>query len=150
MGVRSCLRWLLAKAGEWSSQAPPQALRAQQLRPACHYAIKILGVVDGDTFHVEVDLGYGVVLKETLRCMDYDAPESRRVRRTVGEITDDELARGKEASAAVRTYLESAESIWLDPGPGRRDAYGRILGRILVGSDLLPLADWMREQGYVR
>ena len=42
------------------------------------YKCKILRVVDGDTVDVDIDLGFGVWLKnERVRMMGIDTPESR-------------------------------------------------------------------------
>ena len=42
------------------------------------YRCKVLRVVDGDTVDVDIDLGFGIVLKdERVRIMGIDTPESR-------------------------------------------------------------------------
>ena len=42
------------------------------------YKVKIVKIVDGDTVDVDIDLGFGVWLKdERVRIMGIDTPESR-------------------------------------------------------------------------
>ena len=42
------------------------------------YRCKVLRVIDGDTVDVDIDLGFGVCLKdERVRMMGIDTPESR-------------------------------------------------------------------------
>ena len=42
------------------------------------YEVKILKVVDGDTVDVDIDLGFGITLRdERVRIMGIDTPESR-------------------------------------------------------------------------
>ena len=42
------------------------------------YRCKVLKIVDGDTVDVDIDLGFGIVLKnERVRVMGIDTPESR-------------------------------------------------------------------------
>ena len=42
------------------------------------YRCKVLKVIDGDTVDVDIDLGFGIVLKdERVRLMGIDTPESR-------------------------------------------------------------------------
>ena len=42
------------------------------------YRCKVLKVIDGDTVDVDIDLGFGIVLRdERVRLMGIDTPESR-------------------------------------------------------------------------
>ena len=42
------------------------------------YRCKVVKVIDGDTVDVDIDLGFGIILKdERVRIMGIDTPESR-------------------------------------------------------------------------
>ena len=93
------------------------------------YRAKLVKVVDGDTVDVDIDLGFGIWMKdERVRIMDIDTPESR---------TRDKVEKlfGKAASARVKELLE--EDIILKTqisrdGEDMKGKYGRILGDFMV------------------
>ena len=109
---------------------------------------------DADTpVGVVVRLPYGVLLDEPkgIRDSGYDAWEIGS--RNGADVTDEERVKGRKALDAVRR-LSIGRSLYLVPeGRGRRDSFGRLLGRLyLVGGDgaAIRLADWAREEGHVR
>jgi len=108
-------------------------------------------VIDGDTIEADLLLGRGVVLKRRrIRLAGFDAWEMTRRRRTVS-ITDEELAKGKVARAAMETLI--GDSIVQCLTEGDRDAYGRTVGRLrLIQRDgnVLQAENWMRERGHDR
>ena len=59
------------------------------------YKVNILKVVDGDTVDVDIDLGFGVWLRnERVRVMGIDTPESRtsdRIEKVFGEAAKQRL-----------------------------------------------------------
>jgi micrococcal nuclease len=93
------------------------------------YKAHVVKVVDGDTVDVDIDLGFGIVMKdERVRIMGIDTPESR---------TSDKVEKlfGKAASARVKELLE--EDIILKTqiarnGEDMKGKYGRILGDFIV------------------
>ena len=93
------------------------------------YRAKLVKVVDGDTVDVDIDLGFGIWMKdERVRIMGIDTPESR---------TRDKIEKlfGKAASARVKELLE--EDIILKTqisrdGEDMKGKYGRILGDFMV------------------
>lgn len=93
------------------------------------YRAKLVKVVDGDTVDVDIDLGFGIWMKdERVRIMGIDTPESR---------TRDKVEKlfGKAASARVKELLE--EDIILKTqisrdGEDMKGKYGRILGDFMV------------------
>ena len=42
-----------------------------------NYKAKLVRVVDGDTIDAEIDLGFGVFIKQRIRLYGIDTPESR-------------------------------------------------------------------------
>ena len=93
------------------------------------YRARLIKVVDGDTVDVDIDLGFGIWMKdERVRIMGIDTPESR---------TRDKVEKlfGKAASARVLELLE--ENIILKTqiarnGEDMKGKYGRILGDFIV------------------
>lgn len=108
-------------------------------------------VVDGDTIRGDVVLPFGITLRDqTIRALEYDAWESSRARRTV-KITDEELAKGREAKAQFAKLVASGR-VFVEPGRQERDPYGRLLARVWVHSEdaWISLAVWGKSKGYDR
>jgi len=126
------------------------------------HPVIVRSVYDGDTFTLDIDLDFGFWLKgETVRAMGYDAWEVTRTRKTVGEITDQEIAKGKEARTYVENLFRNAKVVTCESSViinqdfdgttlarRYRDPYGRLLLFIRVDGKLL--AKLMEERGYVR
>ena len=107
------------------------------------YRARLVKVVDGDTVDVDIDLGFGIWMKdERVRIMGIDTPESR---------TRDKVEKlfGKAASARVKELLD--EDIILKTqiardGEDMKGKYGRILGDFIVGDKML--TDILVEEGH--
>ena len=84
------------------------------------YRAKIDRVVDGDTLRVEIDLGFGISVREYLRLRGIDAPE----------MDTDE---GKRAKTFVELELRKVEEIILTST--RDDKYGRYLADVFYGAE---------------
>lgn len=50
------------------------------------YAAKVINIVDGDTFDLEVDLGFKISHKIRARLLEIDTPEKFNTERPLGEI----------------------------------------------------------------
>jgi micrococcal nuclease len=89
------------------------------------YDVVLLGAVDGDTVDVDIDLGFGVWLKdERVRIMGIDTPESR----TSNEV---EKLFGKAAKARLKELLHNGGVLVTTEeknGEDMRGKFGRILG----------------------
>ena len=89
------------------------------------YRAKVIKVVDGDTVDVDIDLGFGVWLKdERVRIMGIDTPESR---------TRDKVEKkfGLAAKARLKELLGATPILKTQVGKGGEDMkgkFGRILG----------------------
>ena len=89
------------------------------------YRVNIVKVVDGDTVDVDIDLGFGIWMRnERVRLYGIDTPESR---------TRDleEKKYGKAASAYLKEKLSSGRPILktFKDGVGK---FGRILGELWI------------------
>ena len=93
------------------------------------YRATVLKVIDGDTVDVDIDLGFGIVLKdERVRIMGIDTPESR----TRDKVED---LFGEAAKARVKELM--GESVVLKTqinknGEDMKGKFGRILGDFKV------------------
>jgi micrococcal nuclease len=93
------------------------------------YDVTVLKVVDGDTVDVDIDLGFGVTLKnERVRIMGIDTPESRtsdKVEDLFGEAAKARLKQLMEGKAKLITTEDKK-------GEDMKGKFGRILGDFYV------------------
>ena len=95
------------------------------------YRCKVLKVIDGDTVDVDIDLGFGIILKdERVRLMGIDTPESR---------TRDKVEKqfGLASKARLKQMLDNKSGPILKTqinkkGEDMKGKFGRILGHINV------------------
>lgn len=95
------------------------------------YRCKVLKIVDGDTVDVDIDLGFGIVLKnERVRIMGIDTPESR---------TRDKVEKqfGLAAKKRLKEMLDNKSGPILKTqinkkGEDMKGKFGRILGDFTV------------------
>lgn len=108
------------------------------------YDVVVIKVVDGDTVDVDIDLGFGVCLKdERVRIMGIDTPESR---------TSDKVEKlfGKAASKRLGELLEKdAKLITTEDRHGEdvKGKFGRILGDFRAADGRL-VTEIMIEEGH--
>jgi len=107
------------------------------------YKATILKIVDGDTVDVDIDLGFGVWLKdERVRIMGIDTPESRtsdKVEKVFGLAAKERLKEllGKEVT--LKTFAAK-------DGQDMKGKFGRILGDFIVGDQMV--SDIMINEGH--
>ena len=107
------------------------------------YKCKIIKVVDGDTVDVDLELGFGVWLRdERVRIMGIDTPESRtsdKVEKVFGLAAKARLISLLGADAILETQVHKGENM--------KGKFGRILGnfRTLAGEHC---ADILIEEGH--
>lgn len=113
------------------------------------YKTKLIKVVDGDTVDVDIDLGFGVWLKnERVRIMGIDTPESR---------TRDKIEKvfGLAAKKRLKELLGKTPVLKTKIGKGGEDMKGKF-GRILGDFDVYdaakdawrPVTEVMAEEGH--
>ena len=109
------------------------------------YRCKVLRVVDGDTVDVDIDLGFGIVLKdERVRIMGIDTPESRtrdKVEKLFGlasKVRLKELIGGK-SGPILKTQINKK-------GEDMKGKFGRILGDFVVNDRMV--TDILVEEGH--
>src|SRR5210317_1529567 len=89
------------------------------------YDVHVVKVVDGDTVDVDIDLGFGVCLKdERVRVMGIDTPESRTsddVEKLFGLAAKNRLKELLGEVAVLKTQINK-------DGEDMKGKFGRILG----------------------
>lgn len=91
------------------------------------YKCKVIRIVDGDTVDVDIDLGFGVWLKdERVRIMGIDTPESRtrdKVEKLFGAAAKERLKQliGGASGPILKTQVNK-------DGEDMKGKFGRILG----------------------
>ena len=92
------------------------------------YKCKIIKVIDGDTVDVDIDLGFGVWLKdERVRIMGIDTPESRtrdKEEKKFGLAAKERLKSLLAHTAVLKTQVNK-------DGEDMKGKFGRILGDFL-------------------
>ena len=103
-------------------------------------------VVDGDTIDVTIDLGFDLYKKERVRVAGIDTPEKR---------TRDleEKALGIDATNYLKKKLEDTiagddELTIRTELKGGMGKYGRLLGWLYIGEDVVSIIEQMIAEGY--
>ena len=108
------------------------------------YRATVIKVVDGDTVDVDIDLGFGIVLRdERVRIMGIDTPESR---------TSDKLEKkfGLAAKERLKSLLGKICTLKTQinkDGEDMKGKFGRILGDF-VSVDGRMVTDVLVEEGH--
>lgn len=103
---------------------------------------KLLGVVDGDTIDVDIDLGFDISLMKRVRMAGIDTPESR---------TSDKAEKvlGLESKEYLKKHIKDAQQIVIKTElPDSSEKYGRILGWIYIDGATKSINEVMIEDGY--
>ena len=107
------------------------------------YKCKIIKVVDGDTVDVDIDLGFGMWIKdERVRIMGIDTPESRtrdKVEKKFGLASKAKLKSLLGKSGVLKTQVNKK-------GEDMKGKFGRILGDFIVGTK--KVSKIMCEEGF--
>ena len=107
------------------------------------YKATVVKIIDGDTVDVDIDLGFGIVLKdERVRIMGIDTPESRtsdKVEDVFGEAAKARVGQLMGETAILKTQINKN-------GEDMKGKFGRVLGDfIIVGK---PVTEIMCKSGH--
>ena len=109
------------------------------------YKANLVKVVDGDTVDVDIDLGFGVWLKdERVRIMGSDTPESRtsdKVEKLFGLAAKNRVIELLGENVVLKTFAAK-------DGEDMKGKFGRILGDFYVGKDKKLLTEIMIDEGH--
>ena len=108
------------------------------------YDVTVIKVVDGDTVDVDIDLGFGVTLRdERVRIMGIDTPESRTSDKVEDLFGEAAKARLKELMYGGAKLITTEDK----HGEDMKGKFGRILGDFRV-PDGRKVTDIMIEEGH--
>lgn len=109
------------------------------------YRAELIKVVDGDTVDVDIDLGFGVWLKnERVRIMGIDTPESRtsdKVEKLFGLAAKNRVKKMLEKNVVLKTFAAK-------DGEDMKGKFGRILGDFYIESEGKLLTEVMIDEGH--
>ena len=103
-------------------------------------------VLDGDTIDVTIDLGFDLYKKERVRVAGVDTPEKRTrdlEEKALGIDATNWLKKKLEDTIAGEDELSIRTEL-----VGGMGKYGRLLGWLYVGEDLISLNELMIDEGY--
>lgn len=108
------------------------------------YKAKLLKVIDGDTVDVDIDLGFGIWMKnERVRIMGIDTPESRtrdKVEKKFGLAAKTRLKELLGKTCTLKTQINK-------DGEDMKGKFGRILGDFETESNRM-VTDILVEEGH--
>ena len=117
-------------------------------RKSCYNfrVVSVDKVLDGDTIDVTIDLGFDLYKKERVRIAGVDTPEKR-----TRDLEEKVL--GIDATNWMKEHLEETingddELIIRTELKGGVGMYGRLLGWLYVGDDVVSLNEQMITEGY--
>jgi len=90
------------------------------------YRARMLNVVDGDTYDLEVDVGFNLKFNSRFRLYGYDTPELRRG-------SDLEKSQAGEAKKFVICWFQSRPRIYIRTH--KADSFGRWLAEVFTEHD---------------
>ena len=90
------------------------------------YKAKLVRVIDGNTVDAEIDLGFGVLMKQRVRLYGIDTPDSR-------SKDADEKERGFAAKQRLTEIL--GKEFIIETILNKRGKFGRILGILHIEND---------------
>ena len=102
------------------------------------YRATVVSVYDGDTVTVDIDLGFGIVLKkQKLRLYGLNTPEVRGAEKEEGKKVRD-LVREKilDKQVTIKTYKD------------KKGKYGRWLAEIIHEEE--NINEWLLTEGYAK
>ena len=121
---------------------PMKTNRRNRMRePAYTYRAKYVRNYDGDTVRLDIDLGFGVWIKnQSIRLLGIDTPELR----------GDEKDAGMKSKTFTEEMLKNADSIIVKTKKDKKGKYGRWIGTIYIlksGSASINLNDELVKAG---
>lgn len=145
----------LASGQESKTYAPPPR------RPPCFLQLQNIHLHDGDTFHADIVLPWGIVWQQQNIRTDYDTWEINAVRQENKSFRrhPEEFARGAEALAALQLLINQSAGVYITPVYDQRGrqvgsaAYSRLEGHLWVQDargQMIDVEPWLHKRGHLR
>lgn len=94
------------------------------------YQADVIKVIDGDTIEVNLDLGFNIRFRTTLRLAEFDAPETFRPK------TPEEKERGLACKKELERLLPVGSTVTIRTVKDKKEKYGRYLAHVVTGSGI--------------
>lgn len=107
------------------------------------YKAIVTKVVDGDTFDLQIDLGFDVKVKQRIRLNGADAYETS----LRGGTTEEEKRKGIEAKEFLIDRIFNKEVI-IETVKDKKGKYGRYLANVCIDGKMV--SEMLVEKGYVK
>lgn len=104
---------------KYSNKYSPQNINVYQ------YWAQINKIVDGDTYDLNISMGFNTSINERFRLLGIDTPETYGVKKN-----STEYKKGKAATDFVKTIIKAKDWIEVSVYFGRKEKYGRWLCEI--------------------
>ena len=99
------------------------------------YQAKLIRVIDGDTYRLQIDLGFDLTLTESVRLAEVNCPER-------GTLD------GYPTTIAAAEWWQNAHNAALIRVVRYKGKYGRVVAEIHAHDKNMPtLAEWLLERG---
>ena len=103
------------------------------------YRAVVNRIYDGDTITVDIDLGFGIVMKDqVIRLLGIDTPE----------IRGEERPQGIMSRSFVEQRIPVGTRIMIKTIKDKKEKYGRYLGTIFYGETLANLNEELLASGH--
>lgn len=109
------------------------------------YRATLVDLIDGDSIRLDVDLGFSIRQRMSLRLYGIDTPEIVGASRAAGLAAKDFLY-GLLRDSEAGTFRPLTIKTFKDKG----DKYGRILALLFVGDDPIPVNDKLVAAGHAK
>ena len=96
------------------------------------YWAKVIRVVDGDTLELELELGFDLKIRNMLRLIGINSPETYGVKKD-----STEYQKGIKAKEYVESFVQINEWVEVEVYSGKKEKYGRWLGQIYKNGESL-------------
>lgn len=103
---------------------------------------KVTKILDGDTFDVDLDLGFNISYSQRIRLSGIDTPESR-----TRDLNEKKF--GLEAKEYVKSLIDNAKLVVIKTEkPDSSEKYGRILGQVFLDGSEVSVNQILIDNGY--
>jgi micrococcal nuclease len=101
------------------------------------YKATVVSVYDGDTITVDIDMGFHITMRQSVRLAEINAPEVRGIDKILGQRSRDRL----------RELLPIGSVVTLHTFKDGKEKYGRYLATV-ISSDAVNINARMVDEGF--